>query len=91
MRGTAVLRHGIVRGMQHEENCEVLVRMCEADGETMFTEGMVFGAPPSLPDGEYLVHFEGHVMFAKKDGGRWVYSNRIQRLSHTSINSELIS
>jgi hypothetical protein len=79
MRGTAVLRYGVLRGMQHEESCRVLVHMREPGAETIFTEGVVFGAPPSLPDGEYLVHFEGHIMFAKKDGGRWVYSNRIQR------------
>lgn len=78
MRGTAVLRHGVLSGMQQEADCDVLVHMRASGSEAQFTEGFVFNAPPALPDGEYMVEFEGHIMRAMKFRGRWLYSNRIE-------------
>jgi hypothetical protein len=78
MKGTAVLRRGVLQGMQLEGTCDVVVRMRETRSEPQFTEGFVLNAPPSLPDGEYLVHFECQTMHARKDHGRWLYSNKIR-------------
>ena len=78
MRGTAVLRHGVLHGMQQQANCDVLVHMRQTGSEPEFTEGFVLNAPPALPDGEYLVCFERHTMHTRKDKGRWLYSNEIE-------------
>lgn len=78
MRGTAVLRRALLRGMQQEVSCDVLVHMRPAGFEPRFTEGLVFNAPPTLPDGEYAAHFEGNTMLVRKENGRWLYSNKIE-------------
>jgi hypothetical protein len=74
-----VLRRGVLLGMQHEAACDVMVRMRKDGAEPQYMEGLVIGAPPSLPDGDYLVEFEQHTMRAKKQGGSWVYSHDIQQ------------
>jgi hypothetical protein len=77
MRGSAVHIRGLVRGMGHEAECDVLVHKRVLGSAVQYTEGVIIYGPAGLPDGEYLVHFDGHVMHATKQHARWVYSNHI--------------
>ena len=79
MRGSAVHIRGVLSGMGHEAECDLLVHKRLSGSDVHYTEGVIFYGPPGLPDGEYLVHFDGHIMRATKQHGRWVYSNRIVR------------
>ena len=81
MQGKAVLVHGSVRGMQRQENCDVIARRRNRETGFEYVGGFIVNAPPDLPEGEYQVEFEGHTMRATKRGGHWIYSNLVVRES----------
>ena len=81
MQGKAVLVHGSLRGMQRQENCDVIARRRNRETGFEYVGGFIVNAPPDLPEGEYQVEFEGHKMRATKRGGHWIYSNLVVRES----------
>jgi hypothetical protein len=77
--GPIVLRHGYVKGMSRKVACEVLARKIPLDPklktrshEYTYSDCCVIDAPADLPEGEYLVHFDEHVIAATKKGTYWL-------------------
>jgi hypothetical protein len=73
------LRHGHVKGMSRTATCEVLARKIPLDPnlkpgshEYTYSDCTVIDAPTDLPDGEYLVHFDDHVIAATKKDAYWL-------------------
>jgi hypothetical protein len=65
--------------MSRKASCEVLARKIPLDPklkagshEYTYSDCAVIDAPAELPDGEYLVHFDDHVIAATKKGGYWL-------------------
>lgn len=65
--------------MQREENCEVLARSILLNNSHAYSEGFVINAAADLPDGEYVVTFDGHALRVVKAGGLWLTSTAIAR------------
>jgi hypothetical protein len=79
--GTVVLIRGVLRGMEHETGCEVLVRKHSIEsGSPRYSEGFVLNAPVDLPEGEYTVTFDGHSLHAVSQHGIWLTSTDIVRI-----------
>lgn len=77
-RGNIVLLHGTVMGPGQIARCEVLARKVAADEGNgpqpqpcAFTDCSVIGAPTDLPDGEYVIRFEGYSFTAACHHGIW--------------------
>lgn len=71
---SVVLIHGLLTGMGYHEPCEMLAIKESASGKAreMFSRCSVIDAPQQLPDGEYVVSFNGYSVPAKKEGGLWM-------------------
>ena len=80
MIGSVVRMDGVVRGMDREAHCDVLVRKGDPGTGSDYSDGFVLNAPADLPDGEYFVKFDGHAFVAKKEQGVWHHSTAILRL-----------
>lgn len=74
---------GVVRGMQlgieHEERCALVVRLQSPALSTDYSEGLIVDVTDDLPDGDYMVTFDGHSMQARKALGIWLPSTAIAR------------
>ena len=81
MKGKAVLVHASLHGMQRQAECDVMARRCVVETGFKYTGGFILHAPPDLPEGEYIVEFEGHKMRATKRLSHWIYSNVVARES----------
>ena len=71
---SVVLIHGLLRGMGHEEPCEMLA-MKETqpeNGAPFFSRCSVIEAPQDLPNGVYTVSFGNYLVPARKDSGLWI-------------------
>jgi hypothetical protein len=79
MKGLAVMIAGVLRGMGCETNCEVLARKQSPDLGPEYSEAFILNAPADLPEGEYLVMFDGHTLRATKAHGLWLPSSEIAR------------
>lgn len=90
-RGTVVLLHGLIKGPDREAECEVLARRLAAPSgehaeelrECSYTDCAVVGAPPELPEGEYIVEFAGYNFNATKQKDLWLTrgpASKIQEL-----------
>ena len=77
--GSVVLVPSLLCGMERETNCEVLARKTAKEDGPAYSEGFVLGAPFDLPDGEYLVRFDKHILRATKERGMWLTSRAISR------------
>lgn len=71
---TVVLIRGTLRGMGRESKCEmVAMRDTAADGpHAVYSLCSVITAAPDLPDGEYVVEFDGRMVRAKREVGLWL-------------------
>jgi hypothetical protein len=65
--------------MNREASCEVLARRHSVQDGSSYSEGFVLNAPADLPDGEYTILFNGHVLHASKDRGLWLTSHDVTR------------
>jgi hypothetical protein len=65
--------------MERETTCEVLARKTASQNGLAYSEGFVLSAPADLPDGEYLVKFDHHILRATKQRGIWLTSRVISR------------
>jgi hypothetical protein len=76
--GPIVLRHGHVKGMSRTATCEVLARKIplgpklKTGSHEYSSDCAVIDAPADLPDGEYLIYFDEHVISATKKGAYWL-------------------
>ena len=73
MRSVVMIR-GMLRGMEREAPCEMLA-MKEAEsgkGPVIFSRCSVIDAPIDIPDGDYVVSFNGCVVSARKEAGLWI-------------------
>jgi hypothetical protein len=79
--GPIVLRHGVVKGKGREAKCDVLARKIPVvathpgrpgSPEYTYSDCAVIDAPFDLPDGEYLMHFDDHIIAATKQGAYWL-------------------
>ena len=77
--GSVVLLPALLRTIHMEAKCEVLARKNPLSGGSLYSEGFVLNAPPGLPNGEYLVYFDGHLLRATKRSGLWLTSTEIVR------------
>jgi hypothetical protein len=71
---SVVLVHGVIWGMGHESACEMLA-LKETDSvtrRTTFSRCSVIRASSDLPDGEYIVAFQGNSVSARRECGLWL-------------------
>ena len=81
--GKMVLIRGVLRGMERETRCEVLVREHSVKSGfrgPRYSEGFVLNAAEDLLDGEYTVAFDGHSLNAIRHHGIWLTSTAIVRV-----------
>ena len=64
--------------MQREVKCEVLARKKPSNFDPGYSEGFVLHAPADLPDGNYTVKFDGHIMNTTKERRMWHTSTSIR-------------
>lgn len=69
---SATLVEGVLTGMGHETDCEVLVWQDGRSNQRPYSQFRVIGAPLDLPDGIYVVAFQERAFPTKKDQGWWV-------------------
>lgn len=67
----AVLQHGRLTGMGRSAACELLAWRTPLDSTERYTRFRVIEAPEDLPDGVYLVEFDGRCCFAAREAGHW--------------------
>jgi|HubBroStandDraft_1064217.scaffolds.fasta_scaffold119300_2 hypothetical protein len=73
MRSVVLIR-GLLKGMGRETPCDMLA-MKDArsvTGPIAYSQCCVIDAPMDLPDGVYVVTFNGLVVAARKEGGLWL-------------------
>ena len=71
---SVVLIHGVVRGMGHQSECEMLA-LKETDSvtrSTTYSRCSVIQVTLDLPDGDYVVAFQGNSVVARREGGLWL-------------------
>jgi hypothetical protein len=76
---SVVLVHGVIWGMGHESDCEMLA-LKETDSvtrRTTFSRCSVIQANPDLPDGDYIVAFQGNSVSARRAGGLWLANGEL--------------
>ena len=81
MKGSAVLLAARLRGMGREANCDLLARKQPPHLGQGYTWASIVNAPTDLPDGEYQVMFDLHMLRATKARGQWLSSGAIVRES----------
>jgi hypothetical protein len=71
---SVVLIHGLLRGMGHEADCEmVAIRdTLSSSRPSVYTRWSVLDAPDDLPDGCYTVCFDGRAVPVRREGGLWL-------------------
>jgi hypothetical protein len=68
----AVLIHGVLTGMGRESHCELLVWKEASNDGPVYRQCRVVTAPLNLPDGNYVVAFDGRTVPTSKQNGWWV-------------------
>ncbi len=73
-----VLIQGTLRGMGRESICEMLAMKDRAANGTqpVYSLCSVLTAAPDLPDGDYIVEFDGRKVRARRQGGLWLPERR---------------
>lgn len=77
-KGTVVLVSGSLTGLGGQAECQVLARrvsIYESDnlGPTFtYSDCSVLDAPEYLPDGDYVLHFEGYSAVVTKNRAGWL-------------------
>jgi hypothetical protein len=79
--GTLVLLRGMLRSQHHEAECELIAHQQSADLSTQYSDCIIVQASADLPDGQYLVEFDGHSMRAVKEHDIWLTASPIERES----------
>ncbi len=71
---SVVLIHGLLTGMGQHEPCEMLAIKESGSGVSpeVFSRCSVIDAPQELPDGDYMVSFNGFSVSARKECGLWI-------------------
>jgi hypothetical protein len=82
MSGSAVLLVARLRGLGHEADCDLLARKQSPHLGRGYIWASIVNAPSDLPDGEYQVVFDRHVLQVTKERGQWLSSGAIMRESH---------
>ena len=78
--GSNVLRHGFVKGVGGKAQCDVVARKVPILGnrekgsspDFTYSDCAVIDVSSPLPDGEYTVYFDGHLVPVKKQQGLWL-------------------
>ena len=77
--GSIVLLRGILQGMGHHVECDILARKLAKRpnavspvGSPAYSDCSVLTAPSDLPDGEYRVAFDGHILVVNREYGVWL-------------------
>lgn len=84
MSGSIVVRHGVLRGMEHEATCMVLAREESPSFGSDYSDAFVMNAPSDLPDGTYVVTFDRHELNASKSVGLWLSRKPVTRNPRSS-------
>ena len=77
--GKIVLVRGVLRGMDREAECDVIVLRSAAlrraaahtDAEHVYADFEVLDAPGDLPEGEYTIDVGEQVLSVRKQRGFW--------------------
>lgn len=70
---TIVLVNGVLRGMGHETQCEMLaIREKSPNQPPLYRKCSVIESPPNMPDGEYTVSFDHATVKVYREGGLWL-------------------
>jgi hypothetical protein len=77
--GTLVLLQGVLHGMLHQAQCEIVARKLSVDISAEYSDCIVVGVSAELPDGLYLAVFEGHSMRIVRDHGIWLAASPAKR------------
>lgn len=80
---SVVLIQGTLSGMGYESECEMLAvrEYLPQVGRPIYYRCSVIKAAPHLPDGEYIVMFDGHAVPAIKESGLWIPDGRAPHYS----------
>jgi len=70
--GQIVVLRGVLRGKQHQSTCEVVARKHSANLKSNYSDCFVLTAPEDLPNGSYVVEFDGHKLHAAKENDIWL-------------------
>lgn len=75
---------GVMRGMQpgmeYETKCALVARLQSPKLGSDYSECLIVDVPSDLPDGDYMVTFDGHSTQARKALGIWLPSTAIARI-----------
>jgi hypothetical protein len=85
--GSVVLLRASLRGMNRQAECDVLARKLSQNplnatshvGTPAYSECSIISAPADLPDGDYRLIFEGHVVTTRKEHGVWIMLEPVWR------------
>ena len=64
----------IAMGMGFAAHCTVLAHRIPRTPGRHYDRAVISRAPDALPDGEYLVLFDDHIMRCQKNAGTWIAS-----------------
>lgn len=84
-RGAVVLLPGVLKGGGLQANCEVLARKFQlpSGGSPLplatYCDGSPIGAPEDVPDGTYIVHFDGHQCELTRQKGSWMLCGTVTK------------
>jgi hypothetical protein len=81
MGGPALLILGALHGMEREAKCEILARKQPPNLGPGYIWASIVDAPADLPDGEYQVRFDQHMLRATKERDQWLSSGPIACVS----------
>lgn len=86
--GTLIVLEGKLKGFGVEAKCEVLVRRLTINSAIRplvrgyaYTDCSIIGAPAELPDGEYVVYFDGHRFAAAIQRGLWFSRGPVTKIN----------
>lgn len=75
-----ILLRGILHGMGHESQCEILARRSQIETAVRYSQVSIFKADLDLPDGNYGVLFDGHFVAVKKIRDLWTTDGAVIRV-----------
>jgi len=91
--GPIVLRHGFVKVTGCSIKCDVLTRKLPASpsrkpGEPDYADCTVIDVPVEVPDGKYIVYFDGHTAPVTKQRGVWLLRGAVKRYRQPTLVME---
>ena len=70
----AVRVHGVLKGLDREANCVLMIWKERSSAGRVFTRCRIVDEPSDLPEGPYTVVFSGNELPTRKFDGCWMLS-----------------